>query len=187
MLYQQRVVIWCWLDALGHNISKNQLPRSKNSGSLQPKKVHFWNSVWRTPSALWNWPSPISLSFLIWSRWDLVCQSTLGSSWLVPNLIKFSKELAEMWYFAFYYIDYFFIEEEIWLFWTFHFIIQSVFFTTTPHFFHRWLVDGWLLVPTVQVWPHKKALISGEKMLRLLKVFWKTSKTKFYKLPAAKL
>ena len=92
---QQRVVIWLWVDALGYNISKNQLPRSKTVASSH-KKVHFWNPIWRTPSALWNGPSPISLSFLIWSRWDLVCQSTLGSSWLVPNLIKFSKELAEI-------------------------------------------------------------------------------------------
>ena len=94
-LIKKRVVIWLWVDALAYKISKNQLPRSKTVASSH-KKVHFWNPIWRTPSALWNGPSPISLSFLIWSRWDLVCQSTLGSSWLVPNLIKFSKELAEI-------------------------------------------------------------------------------------------
>ena len=92
---QQRVVIWLWVDALGYNISKNQLPRSKTVASSH-KKVHFWNPIWRTPSALWNGPSPISLSFLFWSRWDLVCQSTLGSSWLVPNLIEIHHELAKI-------------------------------------------------------------------------------------------
>ena len=93
--YWQRVVIRLWVDILGYNMSKNQLPRSKTVASSL-KKVHFWKPIWRTPSALWNGPSPISLSFFIWSRWDLVCQSTFGSSWLVPNLIKFSKELAEI-------------------------------------------------------------------------------------------
>ena len=133
------------------------------------KKVHFWNPICRTPSALWNGPSPISLSFLFWSRWDLVSQNNLGSPWLVPNLIKIRKELAKICYFAFYSIDCTFIVEEISLFWTFHFRIQYSWGKTQKKF-HGWL-DGWLEVPTEQVWPHKKPLIFGEKMLRLLEFF----------------
>ena len=60
---QQRVVIWLWVDALSYNISKNQLPRSKTVAS-SPKKVHFWNPIWGTPSALWNGPSPRTRLFL---------------------------------------------------------------------------------------------------------------------------
>ena len=82
---QKRVVIWLWVDSLAYKISKNQLPKSKTVASSH-KKVHFWNPIWRTPSALWNGTSPISLSFLIWSRWDLVCRNNLGSPWLVSNL-----------------------------------------------------------------------------------------------------
>ena len=93
--YQQRVVIWLWVDALGYNISKNQLPKSKTMASSH-KKVHFWNPIWGTPSALWNGPSPISLSFLFWSRWDSVCQCTLGRPWFVPNLIKIHQDLAKI-------------------------------------------------------------------------------------------
>ena len=95
LFYQKGEVIWLWVDGLGYNISKDQLLSLKIVASSH-KKVHFWNPIWRTPSALWNRPSSISRSFPIWSRWDLVCQSALGRPWLVPNLIKIHHELAEI-------------------------------------------------------------------------------------------
>ena len=49
-----------------------------------------------------------------------------------------------------------------------------------------WL-DGWLEVPTEQVWPHKKPQIFGEKMLRLLEFFGgKNSSPIFSKLVRAR-
>ena len=51
--YQKKVLIWLGVDTLGYNISKDQLSRSKTVASSL-KKVHFWNPIWRTPSALWN-------------------------------------------------------------------------------------------------------------------------------------
>ena len=52
-------------------------------------------------------------------------------------------------FFPCYSIDCTFIEEEISLFWTFHFRIQYS-WEQTRIFFHGWL-DGWLEVPTEQV------------------------------------
>ena len=92
---QQRVVIWLWVDALGYNISKNQLPRSKTVASSH-KKVHFWNPIWRTPSALWNGPSPVSLSFLI-SRWwwdEIWCAK---APWVALDLYRISSSSAKNW------------------------------------------------------------------------------------------
>ena len=77
--------------------------------------------------------------------------------------------MTEIWDFAFYSIDCTFIEEEISLFWTFHFRIQYS-WEQTQIFFHGWL-DGWLEQGTEQVLPHKKPQIFGEKMLRLLEFF----------------
>ena len=84
--YQQRVLIWLGVDTLGYNISKNQLSRSKTVASSL-KKVHFWNPIWRTPSALWNGPCPISLSFLeSWLFWTfLLTFHYFGSSWYHNN------------------------------------------------------------------------------------------------------
>ena len=61
--YQKRVLIWLGVDTLGYNISKDQLSRSKTVASSL-KKVHFWNPIWRTPSALWDGPSPRTRLYL---------------------------------------------------------------------------------------------------------------------------
>ena len=61
--YQKRVLIWLGVDTLGYNISKDQLSRSKTVASSL-KKVHFWNPIWWTPSALWDGPSPRTRLYL---------------------------------------------------------------------------------------------------------------------------
>ena len=56
---------------------------------------------------------------------------------------------------------------------------NSVFLVANPNFFHG-LFDGWLEVPTVQVWPPQKSLIFGEKMLRLLEFFWEKNSSPIF-------
>ena len=59
----------------------------------------------------------------------------------------------------------------------------SKFFLMTSYFFCIGWLDGWLEVPMEQVWPHKKSLIFGEKMVRFLEFFGEKNSSPVFSKP----
>ena len=94
-VYQKFPVIQFWGNILDYNIFKGQGHNIRTVAS-RLKEVHFWDPIWGTPLVWWNRSSPKTRPFLNQSQQDLVCQSTLGSCWLIPNLIQIGWEMSEL-------------------------------------------------------------------------------------------